>query len=85
MIFDVGVDLIRTALITALMLAAPILLSGLAIGLLVSLFQTVTSIQEQTLTFVPKIAVMIMVAVACIPWIITRILDFAVSMFSNPL
>lgn len=80
---DVGIELVRTALMNTLLLAAPILIAGLVIGLVVSIMQTITQIQEQTLTFVPKIAGMILVAVAMIPWIVTRIVEFAQEMFAG--
>ena len=77
------VDIVRTALLEALLLATPILASGLFIGLIISLFQAVTQIQEQTLTFVPKIIVMILVAVALLSWITIRLSEFAVEMFTG--
>ena len=80
---DLGVDLVREALAQALILAAPILLAGLLIGLVVSIFQTVTQVQEQTLTFVPKIAGMIRVGIAIIPWIINMMVDYATAMFTG--
>ena len=81
---DTGsIDIVRTALLEALYLAAPILGAGLFIGLLISLFQAVTQIQEQTLTFVPKIIAMILVAVVLLGWITVRISDFAVEMFTG--
>ncbi len=80
---DMGVDLVREALSQALLLAAPILLAGLVIGLIVSIFQTVTQVQEQTLSFVPKIAGMILVGIAIIPWIINVMIDYATTMFTG--
>ena len=76
-----AVDIARGALIEALIIAVPILGAGLVIGLLVSLFQAVTQIQEQTLTFVPKIIVMILVAVFLMGWIAVRMTEFATTMF----
>ena len=76
-----AVDIARGALIEALIIAVPILGAGLVIGLLVSLFQAVTQIQEQTLTFVPKIIVMILVAVFLMGWIAVRMTEFAAAMF----
>ena len=76
-----AVDIARGALIQALIIAVPILGAGLVIGLLVSLFQAVTQIQEQTLTFVPKIIVMILVAVVLMGWIAVRMTEFATAMF----
>ena len=76
-----AVDIARNALIQALIIAVPILGAGLTIGLMVSLFQAVTQIQEQTLTFVPKIIVMILVAVFLMGWIAVRMTEFATTMF----
>ncbi len=76
-----AVDIARGALIEALIIAVPILGAGLVIGLMVSLFQAVTQIQEQTLTFVPKIIVMILVAVFLLGWIAVRMTEFATTMF----
>ena len=77
------VDTVKTALMQALILALPILGAGLVVGLCVSLFQAVTQIQEQTLTFVPKIVVMILVAIALLGWISQRLGDFAIEMFTG--
>ena len=77
------VGTVKFALMQALILALPILGAGLFVGLCVSLFQAVTQIQEQTLTFVPKIVVMIMVAVALLGWISQRMSDFAFEMFTG--
>jgi flagellar biosynthetic protein FliQ len=78
-----AVEAVRTALMEALTLALPILVAGLVIGLLVSLFQAVTQIQEQTLVFVPKIVVMLLVAVVLLSWLTVRMSDFATQMFSG--
>ena len=77
------VGTVKFALMQALILALPILGAGLIVGLCVSLFQAVTQIQEQTLTFVPKIVVMILVAVALLGWISQRMADFAIEMFTG--
>lgn len=79
---DLGLDIVRTALLETLIVSLPILGAGLLIGLIISLFQAVTQIQEQTLTFVPKIVVMIVVAVVLLGWISMRLADFAIAMFS---
>ncbi len=77
------VDVVRTALLQALLIALPILGAGLVVGLFISLFQSITQIQEQTLTFVPKIVVMILVAVVLLGWISARMSDFAFEMFTG--
>ena len=81
--FGEALDLGRDAFMMALMTAAPILLMGLFVGLTISLFQAVTQLQEQTLTFVPKIVAMVMAAIYFIPWIATRMLQFTQEMFSH--
>jgi flagellar biosynthetic protein FliQ len=80
---DQAVDIVREALMVALMISAPILAVGLVIGLLVSIFQAVTQIQEQTLTFVPKIVGMALIAIAIVPWAYVKVADFATRMFSG--
>ena len=64
------VDLARNAMLMALSLAAPMLIVALAVGLLVSVFQAVTQIQEQTLTFVPKLLAVAAVALIALPWML---------------
>jgi len=82
MIYDeASIQLIRDALRVTLLIAAPLLVSGMIIGLLVSLFQSITSIQDQTLTFVPKLIGVVVVAIILLPWIIGRIIIFTAEMF----
>lgn len=82
MVFDESIiDVVRTALIVVIKIAAPILGAGVAIGLFISIIQSVTQIQEQTLVFVPKIFSMLLVAILLMHWILQRIADFAVEMF----
>ena len=69
------------AMTLAAKLGAPVLLTALLIGFAVSLFQSVTQIQEQTLTFVPKICAMITAAVLLMPWIGHHLLEYATVMF----
>jgi flagellar biosynthetic protein FliQ len=75
-----SIELIRQALLVTLKIAAPLLLTGMIIGLLISLIQSITSIQDQTLTFVPKLIGVISVAIMLLPWIIGRILIFTMEM-----
>ena len=79
---DATVDVVRESLVIAMKIAAPILIAGIAIGLFISILQSVTQIQEQTLTIVPKIIAMTTVAVLLMPWIVMKIADFAVDMFT---
>ena len=81
--FGEALDLGRTAFSMALMTAAPILIVGLAVGLIISLFQAVTQLQEQTLTFVPKIGAMVVAATVFVPWIAERMISFTRLMLST--
>lgn len=71
------------ALFLIIKAAAPMLLVSLCIGLLVSIFQTVTSIQEQTLTFVPKILAVFLTIILFGNWILTQITEYMTSLWSN--
>lgn len=77
------IDIARDAIWTIIKCSAPMLLISLVIGLIVSLFQTVTSIQEQTLTFVPKfIAIMAMVILAG-NWILNNLVEYMNDLFTQ--
>ncbi len=74
---DAALSLGRNALWMAVVASAPILIIGLIVGLAISLFQAVTQLQEQTLTFVPKIAAMIVAAAIFVPWIANQMVEYA--------
>lgn len=74
---ETAIHLARDMLIITLKIAAPILIAGVLVGLIVSIFQSVTSIQDQTVTFVPKIVVMMVVAAILLPWIAQRLIEYA--------
>jgi flagellar biosynthetic protein FliQ len=80
-----AVDLVRQTLIMALTIAAPMLLIGLVVGIVVSLLQAITQIQEQTLSFIPKILAMVASAILLMPWSAQRLMDYAREMFTNGL
>ncbi len=71
----------REAILTMLMVAAPILISGLMIGLTVSILQAITQVHEMTLTFIPKIVVVALSLLIFLPWIINKIVDFTIKLF----
>lgn len=73
----------REALMTVLMVAGPVLTLSLLVGLLVSIFQATTQIQEQTLTFVPKILVVLGATVLLGPWMLRIMIDFTNRLFMN--
>ena len=76
-------DLLKTLMTTAVTLAAPILLTAMVIGLAVSLFQSVTSIQEQTLTFVPKALAIVALLILLMPWMLRTLVEFAAGMIGK--
>jgi len=80
---DAIVFLGRDALEVTLLASAPMLLSGMLIGLVISVFQSVTQIQEITLTFVPKIVVVIIAFVVFLPWMLSVLLDFVRPLFGG--
>ena len=71
------------ALFLIIKLSAPILLVSLIVGLIISIFQTVTSIQEQTLTFVPKIIAVFLTLILLGNWVLTQITEFMNRLWSN--
>lgn len=76
-------EIASSALMVILKVALPVLLVSLCIGLLVSIFQTVTSIQEQTLTFVPKIIGIFVALMILGPWMMNTMVEFMTQLWSN--
>lgn len=76
-------ELGRATLMTALMLVAPALIVGMTVGLLVSFFQTLTSLQEQTLTIVPKMLAVLATLLLMMPWILGTLREFTATLLSN--
>ena len=80
---DWVVDMGSEALFLIIKTAAPILLVSLAVGLIVSIFQTVTSIQEQTLTFVPKILAVFVTMLLLGAWMLGNMTDYMIKLWSD--
>lgn len=74
------IDLGREAMIITLLISGPMLVAGLFIGLIVGVFQAVTQIHEMTLTFIPKILVMVAVFIALFPWMLIKMVEYTSSM-----
>ena len=66
-----------------LMVSAPVLIAGMVVGLIISVFQAVTQIQEMTLTFVPKIIVVFLVLLAMAPWMMEIMIKYTSGIFTN--
>ena len=69
-------DIARDSMMTMLLVAAPMLLVGLIVGLIISIFQTLTHIQEMTLTFIPKIVSVFAALVLFMPWMLRELTEF---------
>lgn len=76
-------DIARDAIYTMIITSAPLLLISLVVGLIISIFQTVTSIQEQTLTFVPKILCVFLAMMLCGSWMLDNMSGFMVNLWSD--
>lgn len=77
------IDITRQALFLIIECSAPLLLISLVVGLVISIFQTITSIQEQTLTFVPKIIAVFLGIMLVGSWIMTNLTDYVTELWSN--
>ena len=80
---DMAMEVCRKAIETILLASAPMLLAGMIIGLLVSIFQAATQINEQTLTFVPKIVVVFVTMLIFGSWIIRLLSVFTIGLFDT--
>ena len=76
-------DIAREALIVVLKTAAPVMLIGMGVGLIIALFQALTTIQEMTLTFVPKIVAIFITIVVFLPFMMTTVIEFSHSLFDR--
>lgn len=77
---EFAVELLKAMMFQAVTLAAPFLVSAMAIGLAISLFQTVTSIHEQTLSFVPKALGIVALLVLLLPWMLRTLIEFTTAL-----
>lgn len=80
---EFAIDVCRRAIITILTVSAPMLLSGLIVGLLVSIFQAATQINEQTLSFIPKIVIVFVTMLIFGSWTIRILSTFSVGLFEQ--
>lgn len=76
-------DIMREALMMIIKASLPILLTGLVVGLIVSIFQTATSIQEQTLAFIPKIIAVFIAIIIFGSWIMNQLTHYTITVFSS--
>jgi len=80
---DSAVELVRQATYLGLLIGAPVLAVSIAVGLLISILQAVTQIQDQTISFVPKILVMVLTLLLVLPWSIERIVEYSTTLYQD--
>ena len=80
---DQTVEIMRRVLMEAMMLSAPLLVTAAVVSLALSLLQTLTSVQEQTLTAVPRLVVVFVVTIAVMPWMVHRLVNFTLHLFTG--
>jgi flagellar biosynthetic protein FliQ len=80
---EFAADILKHLMMQAVSMAAPVLLTGLTIGLCISLFQSVTSIQEQTLTFVPKALGITALLIILLPWMLRSMMEFTTAIIQK--
>ncbi len=78
---DQAIELARHALLVALILAAPVLIVALLVGLVTSALQTATQLQDQTLSFVPRLVVVVLVALLTLPWGLDMLVEYSSELF----
>ena len=83
MTIDQSIDVVKSLMMLCLQVALPFLLSAMIIGLFISFFQAITSLQEQTLTFVPKILAMLGVLLLLGPWLGGSMIEFTRQLFES--
>ncbi|MGA2797892.1 MAG: flagellar biosynthesis protein FliQ [Thermoguttaceae bacterium] len=77
------IDIGREAIWNMLLIGAPVLLAGMAVGLLIGLLQALTQIQEQTVAFVPKLIAMVLVLSLALPWLIARMVQYSTDLIAG--
>jgi flagellar biosynthetic protein FliQ len=82
---DDAIDFSREAIKTCMMVGGPILAASLVIGLLIGVFQAMTQVQDQTVSFVPKILLLVILIGLCLPWLTDNMMAFAKQSFEKPM
>ena len=80
---EFAIELLKNMMFQALLLTAPLLVTGMIVGLAVSLFQAVTTIHEQTLAFVPKVLAVVAVILLLLPWLVRSLVEFATAVIQK--
>jgi len=78
-----AVHLMQQAVLTALVVGAPVLVVGVLAGLVIGLFQALTQVQDQTVAFVPKIVAMLAATLVCLPWAVQKLIEYSEQLLRN--
>ena len=80
---EFAVEILKSTILQSVTLAAPVLIAAMVIGLAISLFQAVTTIHEQTLTFVPKALGIVVLLIILLPWMLRTVVEFTTLIFEK--
>ena len=80
---ELALGLGREAIWMSLLISAPVLVAGMVVGLVIGLFQAVTQIQEQTVAFVPKLAIMVLVLSFTMPWLLSQMMQYTTELIAG--
>ena len=80
---EMAIGLGRDAIAMSLLIAAPVLVAGMVVGLVIGLLQAVTQIQEQTVAFVPKIVIMVLVLAFTMPWLLSQMVQYTTALIAG--
>ena len=83
MTVDQAAELGRAALMMTLLIGAPVLLAAIVVGLAISILQAVTQIQDQTISFVPKIVAMLLTLLIVLPWVMTLMIEYSTNLIRD--
>ncbi len=80
---DQAVELARAAVMLTLVIGAPVMIMAVIVGLIISILQAVTQLQDQTLSFVPKIVAMLLTTLYVLPWVMNQMIEYSTNLIHN--
>ena len=80
---EAAIDIGRDAILVMLLASAPVLLTGIVVGLITGIFQAVTQINEQSLSFIPKLIAVVLVVSLLLPWMINKLVQYSTDLISG--
>ncbi len=80
---ETATELIQNSVMISLIVSAPVMLVAIVLGFVISLMQAVTQLQDQTISFVPKIVAMVLTGLYLFPWILSQVMDYTIELFEQ--